>query len=392
VKGALSSPDGKLNGIAVTSTARAMEAAKASAAADLKPDADTAAKLPQDNCGPRKTVVEFLIDPDSSPSPADVAAAESPPEPENPPAEDDAPDLPDVPSGAGSDTPPGSAPAPKKSGESAGLSADDMHSSKAYVAGAKISSMFKTKDPALGKLCVNDTIDLHETLEESLPPCFKKGYDPFGRKIYFNKCTQTTSMERPPSELGPDVPSSEEVVSGCSNRMDCFACVKQESAITFCGWCEDEYPGKCMESMFGKGKPVDGECKAWSDEICFKSPCPDQMDCPSCVGEPSCGWCFSSNLCHERITQPWGDEPRNGTCEKFKFVKGVCAFELPQCGCKKKHGAKYAKIGGDLPDCGDSNTKGARLRNGTITGNRTRLQSKSNKTKGSNATRSNATK
>jgi hypothetical protein len=367
-----------------------MEAAKASAGADLKPDPSVAAALPQDNCGPKKTSVEFLIDPDSSPSPADVAAAETPPEPETPPASDDAPDP--VDSVSGSDAPPpGPPPPPKKQGEAAGLSADDMKSSKAYIAGAKITSMFRNKDPALGKLCINDTLGLHETLEEALPPCFKKGYDPFGRKIYFNKCTQTTSMKRPPSDLGPDVPSSEEVVSSCTDRMDCYACVKQESAITFCGWCEDEYPGKCMESMFGTGKPVDGECKAWSDEICFKSPCPDQMDCPSCVGEPSCGWCFSSNLCHERITQPWGDEPRNGTCDKFKFVKGVCAYEIPQCGCKKKHGAKYAKIGGDLPECGDNSAKGARPRM-TGAGNRTRLVSKSNKTKGRAMNATNATK
>ena len=48
------------------------------------------------------------------------------------------------------------------------------------------------------------------------------------------------------------MPSSEEVVSGCTERKDCFSCVVQSSAITFCGWCEDQYPGRCMESLFGK--------------------------------------------------------------------------------------------------------------------------------------------
>merc|ERR1711968_35801 len=340
------------------------------------------AALSQDQCGPMKTSVEFVIDPDSTPNAQDVAAMEKAAEDDE--AEEEKKAAKKEKDGSGSDDEPEKEDPPPKQKD--GISTDDMHSSKAYMAGQKINDMFKTHDPALGKMCVNETMGIHETLEESLPPCFSKGYDPFGRKVYFNKCEQTSSLQRPPSDLGPDVPSSEEVVSGCTERKDCFSCVVQSSAITFCGWCEDQYPGKCMESMFGKGKPVDGECKAWSDEICFKSSCPDQMDCPSCVGEPSCGWCHSNNRCFERITQPWGDEPRNGTCEKFKFKKGTCEIELPQgCQCKGKHSPKYANVGSDLPECGGNVTKGARPRT-PIQGKHSRATPRANRTHVANQT------
>jgi len=78
----------------------------------------------------------------------------------------------------------------------------------------------------------------------------------------------------------------------CSSNPDCASC----SGQTGCGWCASTL--LCLDGT--AAGPSTGSCAVWgtSPDTCTENQCLTSSTCSDCTGNPYCGWCANTNMCH----------------------------------------------------------------------------------------------